>query len=63
MKEVSNVARTLSIGNGEGGVPVTLTSIVVDNYRTVVRLELGCTVGIDHPQPNEDCVVDNSLCL
>jgi hypothetical protein len=64
MKEVSIVARTLSIGNGGGGgVPMTLPSIVVDKYRTVVRLELGYTVGINHPQPNEDCVVDNSPCL
>jgi hypothetical protein len=62
MKEVSIVARTLNIGNGGGGVLVTLPSIVVHNCRTVVLLELGCTVVIDHPQPNEDCVIDNSPC-
>jgi hypothetical protein len=61
MKEVSTVVRTLSIGNG-GGVLVTPPSIVVHNCRTIVLLELGCTVVIDHPQPNESCVVDNSPC-
>jgi hypothetical protein len=48
MKEVSTVACALSIGNG-GGVAATSLVITVDNCRKVVRLELGCTVGIDHP--------------
>jgi len=63
MKEVSTVARALSIGKGGGGgVATMLLVITVHNCRKVVRLELGCTVGIDHPQPNEDCAVDNSPC-
>ncbi len=61
MKEVNTITYTLSISNG-GGVTVSPFVIAVDNYRRVVQLELGCTVGIDHPQPNEDCVVDNSPC-
>jgi hypothetical protein len=48
MKEVSIVAHTLSINNGKG-VAVTPLLIVVNNFRRVVRLELGCTIGIDHP--------------
>jgi hypothetical protein len=62
MKEVNTIARTLSIGNTRGGVSMTSLVIVVNNYGRVVQLELGCTIGIDHPQPNEDCVIDNSLC-
>jgi hypothetical protein len=63
MKEVSTIARTLSIGYGRGGgVLVTPPSNVVDNRRMVVQLELSYTIGIDHPQPNEDCVIDISPC-
>jgi hypothetical protein len=47
MKEVNIVARTLSIGNGKGGALTPLV-IVVNNCRTVVWLELGYTIGIDH---------------
>jgi len=62
-KEVSTVARALIIGKGGGaGVVATPLAIVVDSCRKVVQLESGCTVGIDRPQPNEDCVVDNSPC-
>jgi hypothetical protein len=55
------VARALSIDKG-GGVAVAPLVIAEDSCRRVVQLESGCTIGIDHPRPNEDCAVDNSPC-
>jgi len=39
-------------------VIVTPLVIIVDNYYKVVQVELGCIVGIDHQQLNEDCAVE-----
>jgi hypothetical protein len=43
-------------------VVVTPLVIVIDNCHTIGQLELGYTIGIDHQQQNEDCVVDNYPC-
>jgi hypothetical protein len=60
MKEVN----TLSIENGRGGGGVVVTPLViaVDNCHKVMWLELGYTVGIDHPQLNEDYAINNFPC-
>ncbi len=50
MKEVNTIARTLNIDIGRGGGIVTLFVIAIDSCCKVVRLELGYTVGINHPQ-------------
>ncbi len=47
MKEVSIIARTLSINNGKGGCNDT-TCDCRRQLLTVVWLELGFTIGIDH---------------
>jgi hypothetical protein len=49
MKEASTIAHALNIGNGRAGVARTLPVIGIDNCHKVVRPELGCTAGIDHP--------------
>ncbi len=45
-----------------GGVDVTPLMIAVNSCRRGVQLEIGYTIGIDNPQPNEDCAIDNFLC-
>jgi hypothetical protein len=54
MKEVNTIARTLSINNGKRHCNDT-TCDYCRHCHMVVQLELGCTIGIDHRQLNENC--------